>query len=831
MKISNRLMAALLALMLIVGLFPMSADAQDVLPDNLPAVSVPDLNVQELRPLAQTPVDNEINAANSGTCGSNLTWTLENSILTISGTGDMQDYSQNNSAPWFQFASGIKKIIVEDGVTCIGDYAFYGCAWITNAYISATVTQVGSHIWDGSNNAVFYFLGDAPEIDQEAFMDAKYIIYFFRAWDETFLQPYGGQGSWNMGSICLSDENRTVYALNEQIDTDDLLFDACGSADNNYPYTPAKVTLGTYDNSTYGQKSVSVTVDGTALTYTYFVSEGSEHLDAITVEYDRLYYYDNKVVFPNPVVKYGDQILKSGVDYTISHQNNSGIGIDASFTITGKGLYEGFEKVCPYAILRSDLATADVTVQDAAFYGMYMEPELDVQVNDYYLTRDTHYDVVYKNNVNVGTGSVRVIGKESYCGSTTANFQIIQDDTSIDLNGTYNGSAYDESLNDEYYYEEGLMCPGIMTGSINSSAQHIAYYVLYRVEGDEAVMVTEYESDYGYSYDTSFVYDFTDVYNSTSEDGGEVYMLSYSWMDSSYNIYSGVCVMYIPAKVPGATAMTMEYVPDENDFRYEYLTVYGDDGVLGDVTWTSSNDAIATVSDGAVTFKKPGTVTITAKSGSLTANYDVSASAQDLTQAVIFSYDTTDSTANVIFDCQLLQSRTDYVLTTSTDDDIVTVTATGRGLFEGQIMRQFDAATGEAVGHTHTFDNACDATCNSCEFTRETAHQYGTAWTKDMDGHWYACTVCGDRADYDEHTLSPDDDTLCTVCGTLYIPGDLNQDFTVNEDDAIYLLQHVLLPDYFPVEQAVDYTGDGQVNEDDAIYLLQHVLLPDFFPL
>ena len=46
-----------------------------------------------------------------------------------------------------------------------------------------------------------------------------------------------------------------------------------------------------------------------------------------------------------------------------------------------------------------------------------------------------------------------------------------------------------------------------------------------------------------------------------------------------------------------------------------------------------------------------------------------------------------------------------------------------------------------------------------------------------------------------------------------------------------YLLQHILLPDFFPVAQAVDYNMDGQVNEDDAIYLLQHVLLPEFFPL
>ena len=62
-------------------------------------------------------------------------------------------------------------------------------------------------------------------------------------------------------------------------------------------------------------------------------------------------------------------------------------------------------------------------------------------------------------------------------------------------------------------------------------------------------------------------------------------------------------------------------------------------------------------------------------------------------------------------------------------------------------------------------------------------------------------------------------------------PGDLDGVEGVTEDDAIYLLQAILMPDMFPVEQDVDFDGNGTVNEDDAIYLLQHVLMPDMFPL
>lgn len=64
-----------------------------------------------------------------------------------------------------------------------------------------------------------------------------------------------------------------------------------------------------------------------------------------------------------------------------------------------------------------------------------------------------------------------------------------------------------------------------------------------------------------------------------------------------------------------------------------------------------------------------------------------------------------------------------------------------------------------------------------------------------------------------------------------YVVGDLDGVEGVDEADAIYLLQHILMPQTFQVEQPVDYDKSGTVDEDDAIYLLQHVLMPNQFPL
>ena len=91
------------------------------------------------------PVITSAAIVDSGTCGENVTWTLDdNGTLTISGTGDMTDYDLNGNsyAPWFDNRSGIYAVIIENGVTSIGDYTFYGCA-LTSVNIPASVTSIG----------------------------------------------------------------------------------------------------------------------------------------------------------------------------------------------------------------------------------------------------------------------------------------------------------------------------------------------------------------------------------------------------------------------------------------------------------------------------------------------------------------------------------------------------------------------------------------------------------------------------------------------------------------------------------------------------------------
>ncbi|MCP2821055.1 leucine-rich repeat domain-containing protein, partial [Salmonella enterica subsp. enterica serovar Typhimurium] len=81
-------------------------------------------------------------------CGDNLTWTLRQGTLTISGTGPMTDFnpyqfSEEPAPPWMD--EYITSIVIEDGVTSIGAYAFWRCKYLTDVQIPASVTGIGNN--------------------------------------------------------------------------------------------------------------------------------------------------------------------------------------------------------------------------------------------------------------------------------------------------------------------------------------------------------------------------------------------------------------------------------------------------------------------------------------------------------------------------------------------------------------------------------------------------------------------------------------------------------------------------------------------------------------
>lgn len=83
-------------------------------------------------------------------CGESLTWNLDEiGILTISGTGDMYNYSSADPAPWNEHCLEITSITIGDGVTSIGDNAFHSCSTLSMVTFMGGLTRIGSGAFAG----------------------------------------------------------------------------------------------------------------------------------------------------------------------------------------------------------------------------------------------------------------------------------------------------------------------------------------------------------------------------------------------------------------------------------------------------------------------------------------------------------------------------------------------------------------------------------------------------------------------------------------------------------------------------------------------------------
>ena len=162
-KYSSRLMAVLLMMLLFVG--------------TLPAAS----------------------AAESGNCGDNLTWSLEAGTLTITGSGDMWDFTEPDMAPWYPYREEILRISFPEGLTSIGDIAFYDCGKLTHVVLPDSVERIGNYAFMDCKSLALLDLGTGVRsVGEAAFSDC----YALRALDlPASLQSIGMKAFYRCESI------------------------------------------------------------------------------------------------------------------------------------------------------------------------------------------------------------------------------------------------------------------------------------------------------------------------------------------------------------------------------------------------------------------------------------------------------------------------------------------------------------------------------------------------------------------------------------------------------------------------------------------------------
>ena len=231
-KIWKQAAAILLAVVLVVGVAPIGARSEKA------------ASALSLRASA---------AAFAGKCGANVNWTLDTitGVLSVTGTGEMTDYSYIDKKPWGNQSLAVKTITIGNGVTSIGTHAFQDCANLASLTIGNGVTSIGEFAFSGCTSlAAVTIPAGVMSIADGAFYDC------------TSLNAVNVDG--NNPAYC-SDESGVLY--NKEKTT--LLQYPAGNARTSFTVPDSVTSIG--DMAFYGCKSL------TAVTIPDSVTSIGEH--------------------------------------------------------------------------------------------------------------------------------------------------------------------------------------------------------------------------------------------------------------------------------------------------------------------------------------------------------------------------------------------------------------------------------------------------------------------------------------------------------------------------------------------------------------------------
>lgn len=111
-----------------------------------------------------------------GECGNDLRWEYRNNVLYISGTGAMANYS-TSTQPWYLYRDSIQTLVLNAGITSIGNYAFYGLSKITKLTLPEGLTTIGAYAFSGCNHITeIIFSSTISSIGDYAFYNCTRVL-------------------------------------------------------------------------------------------------------------------------------------------------------------------------------------------------------------------------------------------------------------------------------------------------------------------------------------------------------------------------------------------------------------------------------------------------------------------------------------------------------------------------------------------------------------------------------------------------------------------------------------------------------------------------------
>ena len=256
----------------------------------------------------------------SGAC----TVTFSDGVMTVSGTGAMADYKDSYELPWYSYCYDTKTIVIESGVTSIGNSAFAKCRSLESVSIPASVTSIGNYAFEDCGSeattapTVSFAEGSTPlTIGERAFNYAN-----LKSIDIPNRVTSIGERAFNS---CSNLESVSIPASVTSISEE--AFYNCGKLAKVYIYAPSLTTYGAdafasnatgrkiyvlpeaVDTYKAGWSAYAADIEAMTL-YATSVKEGTEDADKWTIS-------PNPAPEGSPVtVKYTGRLKVKGVKAT-----------------------------------------------------------------------------------------------------------------------------------------------------------------------------------------------------------------------------------------------------------------------------------------------------------------------------------------------------------------------------------------------------------------------------------------------------------------------------------------------------------------------------------
>ena len=209
----------------------------------------------------------------AGKCGDNITWKLEDGILTLSGTGDMWDYNYYKEQPWVGLHDDITKVVVESGVSSIGKLAFFGIGSSDNhpvVIIPDSVTSIGISAFLYSYITTITLPDSITSIGDAAFA---------RSWIESIIIP---DSVTNISSSAFADSALKSITIPDSITSiGDNAFNLCSDLTSITIPDSVKSIGNSAFYDCYNLVSITLPKDITKIDYSTFA--GCMKLTSITI--------------------------------------------------------------------------------------------------------------------------------------------------------------------------------------------------------------------------------------------------------------------------------------------------------------------------------------------------------------------------------------------------------------------------------------------------------------------------------------------------------------------------------------------------------------------